>query len=94
MEKKFSTIEEAGETKTGKCNQVQEDQNHGKAVATGFNEDSIEQEVEQSLRETVTEIGMSTEMSRSNVQPDLSHMPSHFSTTTMRGTNTSDRLTC
>ena len=29
MEKKFSTIEDAGETDTGEYNKVQEDQNHG-----------------------------------------------------------------
>ena len=60
MEKKFSTVEEAGKTKTGEYNKVQ-GQNHGKAVATGFHGDSTEQEVEQLLRETITEIGMSTE---------------------------------
>ena len=61
MEKKFSMIEEASTTKTGEYNKVQEDQNHGKAVATGFHGDSTEQEVEQLLRETIAEIGMSTE---------------------------------
>ena len=29
MEKKFSTIEDAGETDTGEYNKVQEDQKHG-----------------------------------------------------------------
>ena len=47
--------------KAGEFNKVQKDQNHGKAEATGFHGDSIEQEVEQLLRETVAEIGMSTE---------------------------------
>ena len=47
--------------KIGEYNKVQEDQNHGKAVATGFHGDSTEQEVEQLLRETIAEIGMLTE---------------------------------
>ena len=51
MEKKFSMIEEPGKTKTGKYNNVQENQNHGKAAATGFHGDSTEKEVEQLLRE-------------------------------------------
>ena len=36
-----------------------EDQNHGKAAATGFHGDTSEQEVERLLGETITEIGMS-----------------------------------
>ena len=51
MEKKFSMIEEPGKTKTREYHKVQEDQNHGKDVATGFHEDSTEQEVEQLLRD-------------------------------------------
>ena len=54
-------IEETRKTKTGEYNKVQEDQNHGEAVATGFHGDSTEQEVVQLLRETIAEIGMSTE---------------------------------
>ena len=62
MEKKFSMIEEeTSKIKAGEFNKVQEDQNHGKAVATGFYGDSTEQEVEQLLRETIAETGMSTE---------------------------------
>ena len=65
IEEKFSILEETSRTKTGEYNKVQ-DQNHGKAVATGFHGDSTVQEVEQLLRETIAEIGMSTE----NVQPN------------------------
>ena len=71
MEKKFSTIEEAGKTETGEYDNVQEDQNRGEAVATGFHGDSTEQEVKQLLRETITEIGVSTE----NVQIKCSAKP-------------------
>ena len=43
---------------------VHEDQHHGKAVATGLHGDACEQEVEQLLRETITEICMSTEYAK------------------------------
>ena len=52
--------DETSEIKADESSKVHEDQNHGKAVATGFHGDSSEQEVEQLLRETITEIGMST----------------------------------
>ena len=79
MEKKFSMIEETtSKTKTGEYNKVQKDQNHGEAVAPGFHGDLTEQEVEQLLRETIAEIGMSTEMSKSSVHPNLSHMLSQI----------------
>ena len=61
MEKKFSMIDETSEIKADGPSKVHEDQNHGKAVATGFHSDTSEQEVEQMLRETLTEIGLSTE---------------------------------
>ena len=54
-------IEETSKTKTEEYHKVQEDQNHGKAVAAGFHGDSTEQEVEQFLRETIAEISMSIE---------------------------------
>ena len=40
---------------------MQEDQNTGRAVATGVHDDPTEQEVEQLLKETISEIGMSVE---------------------------------
>ena len=61
MEKKFSMIDETSKIKADEFNKVHEDQNRGKAVATRFHGDSIEHEVEQLLRETIAEIGMSTE---------------------------------
>ena len=61
MEKKFSMMDETSKIKADDSSKVHEDQNHGKAAATGFHGDSSEQEVEQLLRETITEIGMSTE---------------------------------
>ena len=47
--------------KTDGPRKVYEDQNHSKAIATGFHGDSSEQEVEQLLKETITGIGVSTE---------------------------------
>ena len=58
---KFSMIDETSEIKADGPSEVHEDQNHGKAVATRFYGDTCEQEFEQFLRETLTEIGMSTE---------------------------------
>ena len=53
--------DETSEIKADESSKVHEDQNHGRAVATGFYGDSSEQEVEHLLKETTTEIGMSTE---------------------------------
>ena len=50
MENKFSMIDETSEIKADGLSKVHEDQNHGKAVATGFHGDTSEQEIEQ-LRE-------------------------------------------
>ena len=61
MKKKFSMRDERSEIKADESSKVHEDQNHGKAEATGFHGDSSEQEVEQLLRETMREIGMSTD---------------------------------
>ena len=52
---------EKGENRNDETNRTRDDKNHGRAVATGFHGDSSESEVEQLLRETITEIGMSTE---------------------------------
>ena len=49
------------EGKNWRISQDSRTQNHGKAVATGFQENSTEQEVEQLLSETIVGIGMSTE---------------------------------
>ena len=45
MEKRFSMKDETSEIKADESSKVHEDQNHGKAVATGFHGDSSEQEV-------------------------------------------------
>ena len=66
MEKMMSVIEgsdkKVGETKVrvGEYYGTQEDQNQGRAVATGLHK----QEVEYQVRETIVEIGMSTEKFR------------------------------
>ena len=61
MVKKFSMRDETSEIKADESSKVHEDQNHGKVEATGFHGASSEKEVEQMLRETVTENGMSTD---------------------------------
>ena len=61
MENKFSMIDETSEFKADGPSKVHDDQNHDKAVATGFHGETSEQELEQLLRETTVEIGMSTE---------------------------------
>ena len=55
MEKKISAMDE---------NVTHDDQNQGKAVATGLHGETSESEVEQPLRETITGIGMSNENAR------------------------------
>ena len=49
--RKLSMIDETNEIKADEFSKVHEDQNHGKAVATGFHGDSSEHEVERLLRE-------------------------------------------
>ena len=61
MEKKISDIDEKCENRSEEPARSREDQNQGKAVATGFHSETSEAEVEQLLKETITEIGMSTE---------------------------------
>ena len=67
MEQKISTMEDpagrVGDENTipAKHQQMQEDQNTGRAEATGFHDDTTEQEVEQLLKDAITEIGMSVE---------------------------------
>ena len=50
MENKFFMLNEKSEIKIDGPSKVYEDQNHGKAVATGFHRDSSEQEIEQLLK--------------------------------------------
>ena len=52
------------EINTDDSSKVHEDQNHGRAVATGFHGDTLEQEIERPPRRTITEIGMSYENTR------------------------------
>ena len=54
-----------------------DEQNHGKAVATGFQGDSTEQEVEQLLRGTIVEIGMSTENVKNKMSCQTYHICLH-----------------
>ena len=67
MDKRMTVLEDShnrvGGTKVnvGDCRKTQEDQNQRRAVATGFHEDTTVQEVENLLKETIVEIGMSTE---------------------------------
>ena len=86
MEKKLSMKDEANEIKADDSSKVHEDQNHGRAVATGFHGDTSEQEIERLLRETI--------MQGPNVLQNLSLMPSSILRTTMRGTSMSDQRIC
>ena len=87
------TDETSGITADGPS-KVHEDQNHGKAAATGFHGDTCEQEVEQLLRETMIEIGMSTENAKMECLAKPTHMPSYASKTMTNGTKMSDQQIC
>ena len=84
-----------GETKVnvGDCQKTQEDQNQRRAVATGFHDEMTEQEVENLLKKTIVEIGMSTGTFRSSGQPSRSQMHSYISLTVMKETSTPDQRT-
>ena len=64
MEKKISDIDEKCENRKDELNRSHEDQNQGKAVVTGFHSETSESEVEQLLKETIIEIGMSIQNAR------------------------------
>ena len=64
MEKKISVIDEKSEKRNDEPNRAHDDQNQGKAVVTGFHSETSESEVEQQLREMITEIGVSIENAR------------------------------
>ena len=64
MEQKISVMDEHSENRNDETNRTHDDQNQGKAVATAFHTDTSESGVEQLLRETITEIGMSIENAR------------------------------
>ena len=53
-----------GENRNDEPNRAQDDLNQGKAAVTGFHSDTSESEVEQLLKETIAETGMSTENAR------------------------------
>ena len=52
------------ENRNDEPNRAHDDQNQGKAVVTGFHGETSESEVEQLLRETITEIERSSENAR------------------------------
>ena len=56
---KFSDIDEKCENRNYEPKRAHDHQNQGKAVVTGFHSETSESEVEQLLKETITEIGMS-----------------------------------
>ena len=64
MEKKISNIDEKCENRNDEPNRSHDDQNQGKAAGTGFHSETSEAEVEQLLKETMTELGMSIENAR------------------------------
>ena len=61
MEQKISDIEEKCENRNDELNRSHDDQNQSKAVVTGFHSETSISEVEQFLKETIIEIGMSFE---------------------------------
>ena len=64
VEKKISVMDEKSENRNDKSSRAHDDQNQGKAVATGFHGGTFGAEVEQLLGVTITEIGMSVESAR------------------------------
>ena len=76
---KFSMRDETSHMNTDGPSKVHEDQNHGKAVTTGLHGDTSEQEVEQQLRETIMEIGMSTENAKIEcIAKPVTHVFTYF----------------
>ena len=61
---KISDIDEKCENRNDELNRSHDDQSQGKAVATGFHSETSESEVEQLLKETIIEAGMSIENAR------------------------------
>ena len=64
MERKIPDMDEKYENRSDEPRGAHRDQNQGKAVETGFQSETFESEVEQLLKETITEIGMSIENAR------------------------------
>ena len=64
MEKTISDMGETYKNRDDEPNRAHDDQNQGKTVVTGFRCDTSESEVEQLLKETITETGMSIENAR------------------------------
>ena len=60
-EKTISDKDETCENRNDEPNRAHDDQYQGKAEVTGFHSEASESEVEQLLKETMTEIGMSIE---------------------------------
>ena len=61
MEKEILDIDEKCENRSDEPRRAHGDQNQGKAVITGFHNETSESEVIQLLKETITEIRMSIE---------------------------------
>ena len=57
MERKIPDMDEKYENRNDEPRGARGDQNQGKAVVTGFHSETFESEVEQLLKETITEIG-------------------------------------
>ena len=75
-------------------NRAHDDRNQGKSVVTGFHGETSESEVEQLLRETITEIGMSIENARiERLAKPITHAFMYFKNDDER-TNMSDQRTC
>ena len=95
MEKKISDIDEKCEKRNDEPNRFHDDQKQGKAVVTGIHSETSEAEVEQLLKETITEIGMSIGNVRTECPAKpITHAYSSTSRAMTRGTSTSGQRTC
>ena len=88
MEKEILDIDEKCKNRSDEPKGAHEDQNQGKGVVTRFHSETNESEVEQLLKETMTEIGMSIENARIErfAQP-ITHSLIHFKNDDERNKN-------
>ena len=95
MDKKIYDIDEKCETRNDEPNKSHDDQNQGQAVVTGFHGETSESEVEQLLRETTTEVGMSIENARIEcLAKPVTRAFIYFKSDNEMNTNTSGQRTC
>ena len=89
VEKNISDTDEKCENRSDEPRRAHDDQNQSKAVVTGFHSETSESEVEELMKETVTEMGVSVENAR--IECPAKPITSRMMT---KETNTSDQRTC